>query len=158
MNDGRNMKTIKIHFDDSETSYSVASRIVYAFNIGNIIKVRDKFFKVVSIKHVTAISDSVVSNDNYTLVLPINQASEVSSTKQTEPERPVTKRVESVISEVQLDPSTDIQLTPKIGQRLKPKDPRRKSTFLIVDVDDSFVYSNDGRKVSVNRLHKYEIA
>jgi hypothetical protein len=63
------MRVTRIQFDDSEPSESVAGRISVAFDPGNILKIRDKFFKMSSNRSINPTSESNVVGDRYTLIL-----------------------------------------------------------------------------------------
>jgi len=197
------MRTTRILFGDDETPASVASRIVYAFNVGNILKIRDKFFKVTGFRSVVVIPPP--EGDNYILILPPgapeppkpeprvtspevllpppivteepqgNELEEEEPESEPEPEplpEPVQEPekapelpspvLEPPKSPPPLDPLPELPKPPKAignpipGQRWKAKDTRRSGTFLIVKVDSEYMYSDEGRKISLTRLNRYE--
>lgn len=51
-----------------------------------------------------------------------------------------------------MSPPLDI----KPGDRWKPKDPRRKSSFTVVKILDGEVYTDDGRTIQLSRMSRYE--
>lgn len=63
------MRVSRIQFDGSESSESVASRIACAFDPGNILKIRDYFFKMSSQRVMNQTVAGNVVGDNYTLIL-----------------------------------------------------------------------------------------
>lgn len=44
---------------------------------------------------------------------------------------------------------------PKIGETWRPKDPRRKASFKILDIINDTVHTDDGRTVKLERLRRY---
>jgi hypothetical protein len=63
------MRVSRIQFDESESSESVASRIACAFDPGNILKIRDYFFKMSPQRVMNQTVAGNVVGDNYTLIL-----------------------------------------------------------------------------------------
>jgi len=63
------MRVSRIQFDESESSESVASRIACAFDPGNILKIRDSFFKMSPQRVMNQTVAGNVVGDNYTLIL-----------------------------------------------------------------------------------------
>lgn len=45
---------------------------------------------------------------------------------------------------------------PVVGETWKPKDPRRKTSFTVVEVDEDSVLTDDGRRIQLARFHRYE--
>jgi len=45
--------------------------------------------------------------------------------------------------------------TPVIGERWRPKDPRRLASFVVKDVTDDAVLTDDGRSIALNRFGRY---
>lgn len=45
---------------------------------------------------------------------------------------------------------------PMVGQVWKPKDPRRKGTFTVVELDGDEVVTDDGRRIQLSRFNRYE--
>lgn len=149
------MRTTKIAFDEKESPESVARRIVYAFNVGNTLKIRDKFFKVIGPKSIVVVSP--VEGDNYTLVLPLEALPKPPKPVViVKPQEPPKTAPEPVIEPpcVPLEVVEDKAVKP--GQKWKPKDPRRKGTFAVATVDTEYMYSDTGRKVLLSRLSRYE--
>lgn len=63
------MRVSRIRFDDSEPTESIVSRIACAFDPGNILKVRDIFFKMSPQRVMNQTVAGNVVGDNYTLIL-----------------------------------------------------------------------------------------
>jgi hypothetical protein len=63
------MRVSRIQFDDSEPTESIVSRIACAFDPGNILRVRGKFFKMSAQRVMNQTVESNVVGDNYTLIL-----------------------------------------------------------------------------------------
>ena len=63
------MRVSRIQFDDSEPTDSIARRIACAFDPGNVLKIRDSFFKMSSLRVMNQTSGNNVVGDNYTLIL-----------------------------------------------------------------------------------------
>lgn len=45
---------------------------------------------------------------------------------------------------------------PQVGERWRPRDPRRKSGFTIKAVTEDSVLADDGRTIALNRFDRYE--
>lgn len=45
---------------------------------------------------------------------------------------------------------------PQVGERWKPRDPRRIASFIVVAVEDDHVVTDDGRKIQLARFPRYE--
>lgn len=63
------MRVSRIQFDESESTESVASRIACAFDPGNILKIRDHYFKMSKLRVMNQTVAGNVIGDNYTLIL-----------------------------------------------------------------------------------------
>lgn len=47
-------------------------------------------------------------------------------------------------------------LTPAVGETWRPKDPRRKASFIVLAVEDGLVKTDDGRSIQLARFNRYE--
>lgn len=45
---------------------------------------------------------------------------------------------------------------PSVGERWKPKDPRRKASFVITAIDGDHAVTDDGRRIQIARFKRYE--
>ncbi len=45
---------------------------------------------------------------------------------------------------------------PRVGERWRPKDPRRKADFIVVAIEDDHAVTNDGRRIQLARFRRYE--
>jgi hypothetical protein len=45
---------------------------------------------------------------------------------------------------------------PQVGETWRPKDPRRKASFIVLAVEGDLVVTNDGRKIQLARFKRYE--
>lgn len=52
--------------------------------------------------------------------------------------------------------STESPPNPQVGERWKPKDPRRIASFLVVKVEADHVVTDDGRTIQLARFHRYK--
>jgi hypothetical protein len=138
------MNITKVLFHPNESPASVASRIVYAFSIGDILKIQDRFFQVTGIKSIIAILPP--KGSNYTLVCPLEP-------KDLHPAKKKVKCPSALEPQVPTTPEA-IKL-PKPGQRWEPKDSRRRGSFLVMKVDSEYFYSADDRKVALTKLSRY---
>jgi hypothetical protein len=161
------MRTVRIQFDDSEPSDSVARRIVFAFNPGNVFKVRDSFFKVTGLRSVHGVTPESVTGD-YAQILPPNPNASLDEVKKErldaigQAHERVKARASSIpppMSETPISepPPSGVQPMVQVGQTWKPRDPRRKASFTVAKIDEDFVYAEDGRKVARERLKRYEM-
>ncbi len=78
--------------------------------------------------------------------------------KEDEDEAPRRSRPPKKISISPSEPSRPTsQLTgPQVGERWKPKDPRRIASFLIAAVEDDYVLTDGGRTIQLARFPRYE--
>jgi hypothetical protein len=164
------MRIVKIQFDDSEPPFSVARRIVFAFNPGNCFKVGESFFKVTRLNTVVPVAAEAIQGE-YTQVVPsdpnavavkedrlklIGESVERRKSRTSEiPPPPPSRNRERLNVRVPANGDTLRMLKP--GQTWRPRDSRRKSTFTIAKVEDGFIHASDGRKVAIERLHRYEM-
>ena len=49
-----------------------------------------------------------------------------------------------------------IEAGPQIGETWRPKDPRRKASFIVLAVEEGHVVTNDGRRIQLTRFKRYE--
>ncbi len=63
------MRVSRILFDDSEPTDSIARRIACAFDPGNVIRIRDSYYKMSSLKVMNQTVEGNIIGDNYTLIL-----------------------------------------------------------------------------------------
>jgi hypothetical protein len=161
------MRTSKVQFSEEETTESVAHRISVAFDPGNTIKIRDKFFRLSKFKVIYPVTKEDVVGDNYTLILPLTEPTKtvpkptpvkpIKPTKLPEPPKPsVEPSPPKEASKRGRKPKEGGPITPKEGEIWKAKDPRRPQVFTIFKVTSECVEIGKGRKISIDRLHRYE--
>lgn len=92
------MRTIRILFDETETSESIARRIVRAFNPGEIFKIRDKYYKVSPMRVANETIRANIVDDRYTLVLNVGEPEPVQTP--LVPPKPIVGLVEAPLSSV----------------------------------------------------------
>jgi hypothetical protein len=51
---------------------------------------------------------------------------------------------------------TALPAGPQVGERWKPKDPRRIASFVVVAVEDDYALTDDNRKIQLARFPRYE--
>lgn len=49
-----------------------------------------------------------------------------------------------------------LQVTPRVGERWKPKDPRRIADFTVVAIEGDQAVTDDGRRIQLARFKRYE--
>jgi len=45
---------------------------------------------------------------------------------------------------------------PQVGETWRPKDPRRKASFIVLAVEEGHVVTDDGRRIQLTRFKRYE--
>jgi hypothetical protein len=53
-------------------------------------------------------------------------------------------------------PAAKVSAGPQIGETWRPKDPRRKASFIVLAVEEGHVVTNDGRRIQLTRFKRYE--
>ena len=56
-------------------------------------------------------------------------------------------------------PVTPVQIDtsgPQVGETWRPRDPRRKASFIVIAVEEDHVKTNDGRRIQLARFKRYE--
>jgi hypothetical protein len=83
------------------------------------------------------------------------------STPEPEPTTPEPEPTTSKPETVRPPESTAVRLpvlpAPQVGERWRPKDPRRKADFVITAIEDDHVVTNDGRRIQLARFRRYEL-
>lgn len=54
-------------------------------------------------------------------------------------------------------PKTSRLVSPQLGQKWRDRDARRPTPFIIANLTDEHVLTDDGRKISRSRMHRYKI-
>lgn len=111
----------------------------------------------------------VVSLDPFRLknITEVEEEDEEPKTRKR-PERPtpaapvpvVVATVETEAAPVEVDtaPKSERRQTtsgPSVGERWRPKDPRRIASFVVRDIQGDEVLTDDGRSISLNRFGRY---
>jgi len=135
------MRTIRVLFDESEASESIARRIVRAFNPGEIFQVRDKYFKVSTMRFANETIRANIVGDKYTLVLNVGEPEPVSQTPVVPP-KPI---VELVVSLPQ------VVVGPEVVQPEPPQTSLPEPTLASVPV------TLDSSKGSTSKSGEYRI-
>jgi hypothetical protein len=119
------MQIIRVFFDETEPAESIARRIIRAFDPGEILCVKGKFFKVFNMKTVNETIQTNIVGNKYTLVLNIGEPAPVIIA----PPAPVVSKVEEpeqLIKMVQTLPVAAIEFTKEPPKRLPPKSVEHK--------------------------------
>lgn len=177
----------RLLFDESETAEGIARRIVRAFDPGETFCVKGKFFRVSGARIANETVPDNVTGSKYTLVLNIGEPDPTPPVVETvvklpeppvEVQPPVSEPPPSAIVQSQIPKKSTsksgeypvvreeaAQVTkegpPKVqvspGQVWESKDRRRNTFFTVASVDNEFVHTVKGGKVSLKRMRNYRL-
>jgi hypothetical protein len=166
----------RLLFDKSETPESIAQRIVRAFDPGETFCVKGKFFRVSGMRTANeTVSDNVTGN-KYTLVLNLGEPDptppvfEMRPPASTPPPSSVVQNqvpkkstsgsgeyavVREGAAQVTKEGPPEVRVAP--GQIWESKDRRRNTFFTVASVDNEFLYTVKGGKISLKRMRSYRL-
>jgi hypothetical protein len=124
------MRITRILFGDDETPDNIARRIVRAFDPGEVLCIKGKFFKVSNMRTVNETVRGNVVGDKYTLILNVGEAAPV----MVAPPPPVVPVPEEPIIENVVNPSEPPPSAVVVTQPL-PKSTSESGEYKIVRAD-----------------------
>lgn len=114
--------------------------------------------QVGTVFNVTGTKYRVTSSEPFRLK-KLKEDEDVSSVEAASPE-PVAVQDDNQPTPQEDEPKSERRLAapvaPAVGERWKPRDPRRKTSFLVVEIDGDHAVTDDGRRVQLARFWRYE--
>lgn len=143
---GHYMVTVRVGALDSDED--VLQRI--STTVGTVFNVTGTKYRVISsvpfkIEQLESVEETEDSDE------------EESRPRSVKPEAaPASERREISVKPPALPAASSMVGGPQVGERWKPRDPRRKSSFVVVSVEGDHAVTDDGRKIQLARFKRYD--
>lgn len=176
------VQRFRYRVQDNETTEEVAHRLAVGCSPGMIIAVKGDYYRVLHIKPVI-VRKTTADSFNGSPVAVVEDPTTIPPAK-PKPSPLMTQGVKAVEAQATMNgssvtltaaltvasvekaaeapakrPSRPPAAAPvvQIGQRWRPKDPRRKAAFTVVEVGSDYAVTDDNRSIQLARFSRYQL-